>query len=287
MQTSAWSDWSFKHTFFCSQVSDPIPMKRSKHDDLSSQTPLADRAKQHDWLQSLPTPNKVSVKSGEHVGDHDARHDTWCHVKMNGLLSFADLSFICFRSSSSFLYQTHNQSGEKVQFSFCSPNFLVYMTKPQMFAVTVQKCFKSATSDSFRVWSLNSDWSVLFDFRSTLHFGSLDLLVSCGVLTCCMTSVCLRFTWNWPFSSFYSGMALPHSAPTGDSFPQVSFSLLNHECSLRQIRPALVQMLFPFLFWVDDVLFPLLGRSSTLPSFPHVWMQALTVEPQKWLCVTI
>uniref|UniRef100_A0AAX7TC59 Ski oncogene n=1 Tax=Astatotilapia calliptera TaxID=8154 RepID=A0AAX7TC59_ASTCA len=41
-----------------SKVSDPIPMKRSKHDDLSSQTPLADRAKQHDWLQSLPTPNK-------------------------------------------------------------------------------------------------------------------------------------------------------------------------------------------------------------------------------------
>lgn len=71
-----------------------------------------------------------------------------------------------------------------------------------------------------------------------IHFGSLDLLVSCGVLTCCMTSVCLKLTWNWPFSSFYSGVALPHSAATGDSFPQVSFSLLNHECTLRQIRPA-------------------------------------------------
>nr|CAB58126.1 c-ski protein [Oreochromis aureus] len=41
-----------------SKVSDPIPVKKSKHEDLSSQTPLADREKQHDWLQSLSTPNK-------------------------------------------------------------------------------------------------------------------------------------------------------------------------------------------------------------------------------------
>ncbi|CAI5678684.1 unnamed protein product [Oreochromis niloticus] len=41
-----------------SKVSDPIPGKKSKHEDLSSQTPLADREKQHDWLQSLSTPNK-------------------------------------------------------------------------------------------------------------------------------------------------------------------------------------------------------------------------------------
>lgn len=202
MQTSAWSDWSFKHTFFCSQVSDPIPMKRSKHDDLSSQTPLADRAKQHDWLQSLPTPNKVSVKSGEHVGDHDARHDTWCHVKMNGLLSFADLSFICFRSSSSFLYQTHNQNGEKVQFSFCSPNFLVYVTKPQMFAVTVQKCFKSATSDSFWVWSLNSEWSVLFDLRSTLYSFILGAS-TCWCLVEYWPAAWLQCAWGSPETGLF------------------------------------------------------------------------------------
>lgn len=41
-----------------SKVSDSIPMKKSKHEDLSSQSPLADKDKQHDWLQSLSAPKK-------------------------------------------------------------------------------------------------------------------------------------------------------------------------------------------------------------------------------------
>lgn len=99
-----------------------------------------------------------------------------------------------------------------------------------------------------------------------IHFGSLDLLVSCGVLSCCMTSVCFRLTWNWPFCSFYSGVALPHSASTGNSFPQVSFSLLNHECSLnwgklglhlfRCCSPFFCEsMMCSFLSWEGPVLF--------------------------------
>uniref|UniRef100_A0A3Q1I262 V-ski avian sarcoma viral oncogene homolog a n=1 Tax=Acanthochromis polyacanthus TaxID=80966 RepID=A0A3Q1I262_9TELE len=39
-------------------ASDPIPMKKSKHEDLPSQSPLADKEKQHDWLQSLSASNK-------------------------------------------------------------------------------------------------------------------------------------------------------------------------------------------------------------------------------------
>lgn len=43
------------------QVSDPVPIKKSKHDDFPSQSPLADKEKQHDWLQSLSASNKVGV----------------------------------------------------------------------------------------------------------------------------------------------------------------------------------------------------------------------------------
>ncbi|XP_028265396.1 v-ski avian sarcoma viral oncogene homolog a [Parambassis ranga] len=39
-----------------SRASDPIPMKKAKHEDLLSQSPLADKEKQHEWL--LPAPNK-------------------------------------------------------------------------------------------------------------------------------------------------------------------------------------------------------------------------------------
>uniref|UniRef100_A0A7N6B0X9 Ski oncogene n=1 Tax=Anabas testudineus TaxID=64144 RepID=A0A7N6B0X9_ANATE len=41
-----------------SRASDPIPIKKSKHDDFPSQSPLADKEKQHDWLQSLSSSNK-------------------------------------------------------------------------------------------------------------------------------------------------------------------------------------------------------------------------------------
>ncbi|XP_069025376.1 v-ski avian sarcoma viral oncogene homolog a [Embiotoca jacksoni] len=41
-----------------SRVSDPIPMKKPKHEDLPSQSPLADKEKQLDWLQSLSASNK-------------------------------------------------------------------------------------------------------------------------------------------------------------------------------------------------------------------------------------
>ncbi|RVE71240.1 hypothetical protein OJAV_G00071900 [Oryzias javanicus] len=41
-----------------SRASDPIPVKRLKHEDASSQPPLNDKDKQQDWLQSLSSPNK-------------------------------------------------------------------------------------------------------------------------------------------------------------------------------------------------------------------------------------
>ncbi|KAK9515821.1 hypothetical protein VZT92_026430 [Zoarces viviparus] len=41
-----------------SRTSDPIPIKRSKYDDFPSQALLADKEKQHDWLQSLSASNK-------------------------------------------------------------------------------------------------------------------------------------------------------------------------------------------------------------------------------------
>lgn len=44
---------------FFFQVSDPIPIKKSKHEDFPLQSSLADKEKQHDWLQSLSASNKV------------------------------------------------------------------------------------------------------------------------------------------------------------------------------------------------------------------------------------
>ncbi|XP_061759101.1 v-ski avian sarcoma viral oncogene homolog a [Nerophis ophidion] len=41
-----------------SRVPDPIPIKKAKHEDVPIQSPLADKDKQHDWLQSLSTSNK-------------------------------------------------------------------------------------------------------------------------------------------------------------------------------------------------------------------------------------
>ncbi|XP_074499232.1 v-ski avian sarcoma viral oncogene homolog a [Sebastes fasciatus] len=41
-----------------SRASDPIPMKKPKHEDFPSQSLLADKEKQHDWLQSLSASNK-------------------------------------------------------------------------------------------------------------------------------------------------------------------------------------------------------------------------------------
>ncbi|XP_042348509.1 v-ski avian sarcoma viral oncogene homolog a [Plectropomus leopardus] len=41
-----------------SRVSDPIPIKKSKHEDFPSQSLLADKEKQHDWLQALSASNK-------------------------------------------------------------------------------------------------------------------------------------------------------------------------------------------------------------------------------------
>uniref|UniRef100_A0A671XX31 Ski oncogene n=1 Tax=Sparus aurata TaxID=8175 RepID=A0A671XX31_SPAAU len=41
-----------------SRVSDAIPIKKSKHEDYPSQSLLADKEKQHDWLQSLSASNK-------------------------------------------------------------------------------------------------------------------------------------------------------------------------------------------------------------------------------------
>nr|XP_057908293.1 v-ski avian sarcoma viral oncogene homolog a [Doryrhamphus excisus]XP_057908294.1 v-ski avian sarcoma viral oncogene homolog a [Doryrhamphus excisus] len=41
-----------------SRVSDPLPIKKPKHEDVPLQSPLADKEKQHDWLQSLSNSNK-------------------------------------------------------------------------------------------------------------------------------------------------------------------------------------------------------------------------------------
>ena len=60
------------------QVSDPIPIKKSKHEDYPSQSPLADKEKQHDWLQSLSASNKVSVTKMSQEGDVVFDNDVWC-----------------------------------------------------------------------------------------------------------------------------------------------------------------------------------------------------------------
>uniref|UniRef100_A0A7N8WV01 Ski oncogene n=1 Tax=Mastacembelus armatus TaxID=205130 RepID=A0A7N8WV01_9TELE len=41
-----------------SRTSDPIPIKRAKHEDFPTQSLLTDKEKQHDWLQSLSSSNK-------------------------------------------------------------------------------------------------------------------------------------------------------------------------------------------------------------------------------------
>lgn len=53
--------WKTENTCppFFFQVSDPIPIKKSKHEDFPLQSSLADKEKQHDWLQSLSASNKV------------------------------------------------------------------------------------------------------------------------------------------------------------------------------------------------------------------------------------
>ncbi|XP_053706607.1 v-ski avian sarcoma viral oncogene homolog a [Synchiropus splendidus] len=42
-----------------SRASDPLPTKKSKHEDFPLQSPLADKEKHHDWLQSLSSSNKA------------------------------------------------------------------------------------------------------------------------------------------------------------------------------------------------------------------------------------
>lgn len=46
---------------FFFQPSDPTPIKKSKHEDFPSQSALADKERQHDWLQSLSASAKVGV----------------------------------------------------------------------------------------------------------------------------------------------------------------------------------------------------------------------------------
>ncbi|XP_077571364.1 v-ski avian sarcoma viral oncogene homolog a [Stigmatopora nigra] len=41
-----------------SRVSDPLPIKKPKYEDIPIQTPVADKEKQHDWLQSFSNSNK-------------------------------------------------------------------------------------------------------------------------------------------------------------------------------------------------------------------------------------
>ncbi|XP_061697442.1 v-ski avian sarcoma viral oncogene homolog a [Syngnathoides biaculeatus] len=40
------------------RVSDPVPIKKPKHEDIPTQSPAADKEKQHDWLQSFSNSNK-------------------------------------------------------------------------------------------------------------------------------------------------------------------------------------------------------------------------------------
>ncbi|XP_028309320.1 v-ski avian sarcoma viral oncogene homolog a [Gouania willdenowi] len=41
-----------------SRASDPVPIKKSKHEDLPSQSPVSRKEKQHDWLQALSASKK-------------------------------------------------------------------------------------------------------------------------------------------------------------------------------------------------------------------------------------
>ncbi|XP_010774040.1 ski oncogene-like [Notothenia coriiceps] len=46
------------NVFLFLQASDPVPIKRSKHEDFPSPALQSDKEKQHDWLQSLSAANK-------------------------------------------------------------------------------------------------------------------------------------------------------------------------------------------------------------------------------------
>lgn len=61
---------------FFFQAPDPIPIKKSKHEDFPSQSPLADKEKQHDWLQSLSSSNKVGVAKLRKATSGVS--DAWC-----------------------------------------------------------------------------------------------------------------------------------------------------------------------------------------------------------------
>lgn len=74
------------------QASDPIPIKKSKHEDFPSQSPLPDKEKQHDWLQSLSASNKVGVASLKVVM---MMHEMGCHEVLHRCLQMrVALTFI-------------------------------------------------------------------------------------------------------------------------------------------------------------------------------------------------
>lgn len=71
------------------QLSDPIPIKKSKHEDFPSQSPLADKEKQHDWLSAS---NKVSVAKlvEEMMMKMMMMHGAWDEMPCNIIQRFSD-----------------------------------------------------------------------------------------------------------------------------------------------------------------------------------------------------
>lgn len=78
-------------------------MKKPKHEDFPSQSLLADKEKQHDWLQSLSASNKVGVGVGVGVavavaklGEEEEEmtmtmmHGAWDEMSCNIIQKFSD-----------------------------------------------------------------------------------------------------------------------------------------------------------------------------------------------------
>jgi len=91
--------------------------------------------------------------------------------------------------------------------------------------------------------------------------------------------------WDDPLCSLGSAVAFSFEFSHGCRFCPVSFFLLNDELWLY--FSAVLYMLLWVLLWpgalgVILVGRPLLGRFTTVPSFPYLWIMALTVV--RWSC---
>lgn len=71
--------WHVFLLFF--QASDPIPAKKSKHEEVSSQPLLNDADQQQDWLQSLSTPKVGTAATKQDTGFTVEHYSSTCKLQ--------------------------------------------------------------------------------------------------------------------------------------------------------------------------------------------------------------